>query len=379
MSQSSLRQLAEPPAQVAALHGVTVLDFSHVIAGPFATFYLAALGARVIKVENPHREDSLRAKPRTFASFNHGKEIVQLDLTTDAGRDQAWSLFDQADVFVDNMRPGVLDQWGFGVQALRAKKPHLIHCAISGYGRHSQWADRPSYDHVVQAASGMTLLAGGPGDDPIKVGFPVIDGISGILGALAILAAIRRRDLTGQGECIDVSMFGAAMQLMYPFAVEALATGQAPPRIGNVGYSGSPGAETFACSDGLLALGANTPQQMQAVAKILGIEAQVVPLLGGRTKGFLGQEAGQQLRELLTQAFSKESAEAMELSLNAAKVPAARVRDLAQAMDAAQAFGLLSPWTLGGDSPVRTPGLGFEAETLFAGRSYPYNKPDSEM
>ncbi len=373
MNPGEVRQHADPAAPMAALHGVTVLDFSHVIAGPFATFYLAALGARVIKVENPHREDSLRAKPRAFTSFNHGKEIVQIDLTTEAGRDQAWALFDQADVFVDNMRPGVLDQWGFGVQALRARKPALIHCAISGYGRNSQWADRPSYDHVVQAASGMTLLAGGPDDAPIKVGFPVVDGISGILSALAILAAIRRRDLTGQGERIDVSMFAAAMQIMYPFAVEALATGQAPPRIGNVGYSGSPGAETFACRDGLLALGANTPQQMQAVAKVLGIEAQVVPLLGGQTKGFLGPEAGQQLRQLLVQGFSQESAEAMETSLNAAKVPAARVRDLAQAMDTAKAMGLLHPWTLGGDSPVQTPGLGFDAETLFSGRSRPFD------
>lgn len=361
------------PPTTAALHGVTVLDFSHVIAGPFATFYLAALGARVIKVENPHREDSLRAKPRAFTSFNHGKEIVRIDLATDAGRAQAWALFEQADVFVDNMRPGVLDQWGLGADALRARKPALIHCAISGYGRHSQWADRPSYDHVVQAASGMTLLAGSAGDGPIKVGFPVIDGVSGLLASLAILAAIRRRDLTGQGESIDVSMFAAAMQVMYPFAVETLATGQAPPRVGNVGYSGSPGAETFTCKDGLLALGANTPQQMRAVAKILGIEAQVSPLLGEQTKGFVGSQAGQQLRQLLTEAFSQQSAVAMEHALNAARVPAAWVRDLGQAMQAAQTFGLIDPWTLDEASPVQTPGLGFAAATLFGGRPRPYD------
>ncbi len=366
------------PAGTAALHGVTVLDFSHVIAGPFATYYLAALGARVIKVENPHREDSMRAKPRAFTSFNHGKEIVRIDLATDAGRAQAWALFEQADVFVDNMRPGVLAQWGFGEEALRARKPALIHCAISGYGRNSQWADRSSYDHVIQAASGMAMLAGSADDGPIKVGFPVIDGISGVLAALAIVAAIRRRDLTGQGECIDVSMFAAAMQIMYPFAVETLATGKAPPRIGNVGYSGSPGAETFTCRDGLLALGANTPQQMQAVAQVLGIQDQVLPLLGGQTKGFLGPEAGQQLRQLLTAAFSQASAADLEASLNAARVPAARVRDLGEAMETARAFDLLPLWTLGDSPPVQTPGLGFHADTLFGGRSNPFGPPGRE-
>ncbi len=373
-----VRRTSPAPTPVAALQGVNGLDFSHVIAGPFATFYLAALGARVIKVENPHREDSMRAKPRAFTAFNHGKEVVQIDLTMEEGRAQAWALFEEADVFVDNMRPGVLAQWGFGEEALRAKKPALIHCAISGYGRSSQWAERSSYDHVIQAASGMTLLAGSDGDGPIKVGFPVIDGMSGVLAALAIVAAIRRRDLIGEGERIDVSMFAAAMQLMYPFAVETLATGKAPPRVGNVGYSGSPGAETFTCRDGLLALGANTPQQVQAVAQVLGIEAQVRPLVAGQTKGFLKPETGQQLRQLLIQAFSQQSAAEMETALSAAKVPAARVRDMAEAMETAKANGLIDRWALGSESPVQTPGLGFFADTLFAGRSHPYGSGADE-
>lgn len=372
------RQAPAAPTPVAALQGVTVLDFSHVIAGPFATFYLAALGARVIKVENPHREDSMRAKPRAFTAFNHGKEVVQIDLTTEDGRAQAWTLFEEADVFVDNMRPGVLAQWGFDAEALRAKKPALIHCAISGYGRASHWAERPSYDHVIQAASGMTLLAGSDGDGPIKVGFPVIDGMSGVLAAMAIMAAVRRRDLTGEGERIDVSMFAAAMQLMYPFVVETLATGKAPPRVANVGYSGSPGAETFTCCDGMLALGANTPQQMREVARVLGIEAQLLPLLAGQSKGFLKPEAGQQMRQLLTQAFSRQSAAAMETALSAAKVPAARVRDMGEAIEAAKTHGLIDRWALGSESPVQTPGLGFFADTLFAGRSHPYGSSAGE-
>lgn len=369
---SDLPQHRFLPPGTAALHGVVVLDFSHVIAGPFATFYLAALGARVIKVENPHREDSMRSKPRGFEAFNHGKEVVRLDLASEAGRAEAWALFDQADVVVDNMRPGVLDRFGFGEAALRARKPGLIHCSISGYGRHGEWAGRPTYDHVVQAASGMTLLAGRPEDGPIKVGFPAVDGISGILAALALIAAIRRRDLTGLGESIDVSMFAAAMQLMYPMAVEALATGEAPPRVGNVGYSGSPGAETFACRDGLLALGANTPQQMRALARVLDIEPAVSALLQGQVKGFVGAGQGAALRELIATALADRSAREMEQALSAVQVPAARVRDLGQAVQEGEALGLLKPWTLDGAPAVRVPGLGFQADTLFAGRSAPY-------
>jgi formyl-CoA transferase len=261
---------------------------------------------------------------------------------------------------------------GFDEATLRKKKPDLVFCAISGYGRRGQWASRPTYDHVIQAASGMSLLSGGEEDGPVKVGFPAVDTVTGMLAALATIAAIRRRDLTGKGESIDVSMMGAAMQLMYPMTVEAMATGQAPPRVGNVGYSGSPGAETFACRDGLLALGANTPQQMLALADVLGIRDQVEPLVNGQVKGFLSAHNRQPLRALIAQALLQASALEMEKALNAVNVPAAWVRDLGQSVQAAQDNHLIEPWTLTGEATVRVPGLGFHADTLFAGRSAPY-------
>ena len=360
------------PSSTAALHGIVVLDFSHVIAGPFATYYLAALGARVIKVENPHRGDSLRSKPQAFESVNHGKEIVQIDLSSSSGRDQAWALFAEADIFVDNMRPGVLERFGFGESVLRQKKPSLIHCSVSGYGRSGDWSSRPTFDHVVQAASGMTLLAGKADDGPIKVGFPVVDNASGMLAALGIIAAIRRRDLTGEGESIDVSMMGAAMQLMYSMTVDTMATGNPPLRVGNVGYSGSPGAETFQCRDGLLALGANTPQQMLALAEVLEISQPVRALLNGQSRGFVTPENGGKIRALLVHALAGQSALDMEQRLNAANVPAAWVRDLAQAVKDAEKHQLLKPWTLPGVASFKVPGLGFQAKTLFGGRSAPY-------
>ncbi len=359
------------PSNTAALHGVTVLDFSHVMAGPFATYYLAALGARVIKIENPARGDSLRGKPKSFQAFNHGKEVLAVDLSTEQGRAQAWDLFASSDVMVDNMRPGVMERFGFGQKQVRALKPSLIHCSISAYGHEGPWSQRPAYDHVVQAASGMAMMSGLPGDEPIKVGFPVIDCATGMLAALAIIAAIRRRDLTGEGESIDASMLGAAFQLMYPMTVMAMDSGEVPSRKGNVGFTGSPGALTLPCKDGWIALGANTPQQLAGLARVLNIESVVLPLLAGQDRGFVGGNHAAQLREVLATALREHDGLDLEQRLNAANVPAAKVRDLGQATQESLSNGSLEGWPVGGELPMQLPGLGFRAETLFGGHSQP--------
>jgi crotonobetainyl-CoA:carnitine CoA-transferase CaiB-like acyl-CoA transferase len=359
------------PPNTAALHGVTVLDFSHVMAGPFATYYLAALGARVIKIENPARGDSLRSKPKSFEAFNHGKELLAVDLSQQEGRQQVWDLFSQCDVMVDNMRPGVMEKFGLGQTQVRTLKPSLIHCSISAYGRQGPWSHRPAYDHVVQAASGMAMMSGLPGDEPIKVGFPVIDCATGMLAALAIIAAVRRRDLTGEGESIDASMLGAAFQLMYPMTVMAMDSAEAPPRQGNVGFTGSPGALTLPCKDGWIALGANTPQQLAGLARVLHIEDAVLPLLAGQSRGFVGGVASSELREILAAALLNCACQDLEHRLNAANVPAAQVRDLGQATQESMANGTLQAWSVDGDIPMQLPGLGFRAQTLFAGQSQP--------
>jgi len=359
------------PATTMPLEGIVVLDFSHVIAGPFATYHLAALGARVIKVENPDGGDVLRGKPRSFESFNHGKECITLDLRNSADAEKAQQIAATADVMVDNMRPGVLAKYGLGVEAMRAASPRLIHCSISGYGTVGDWAHRAAYDHVIQAASGMTLMSGQVEDSPIKVGFPVIDCATGMIAAFAILAAIRRRDLTGIGESIDVSMLGAAMQLMYPMAVETLATGVAPSRKGNVGYSGSPAAETLTCADGLLAIGANTPAQVMKMAKVLGIDERMGALLKGKTKGFVGGENAEEIRTLIASAVLSQKVADLEHHLNLAGVPSAQVRDLSQSLHDAVQSQALDPWVLQGEVPVTVPGLGFRTQGLYGGSPQP--------
>jgi crotonobetainyl-CoA:carnitine CoA-transferase CaiB-like acyl-CoA transferase len=359
------------PPSTQALEGVTVLDFSHVIAGPFATYHLAALGARVIKVENPDGGDAIRRSPRGFASFNHGKECLTLDLRKPEDVLKAQTLAATSDVMVDNMRPGVLARRGLGMEQMRALNPRLIHCSISGYGTAGDWASRGAYDHVIQAASGMALMSGQTEDGPIKVGFPVIDCATGILAAFAILAALRRRDLTGLGETIDVSMLGAAMQLMYPMVVDTLATGEPPSRKGNVGYSGSPAADTLTCVDGLLAIGANTPAQLGKLGDALGIGERMRELLDGQSTGFVTAARGAEIRQLLVDAVRDQKVAELETRLNEAGVAASQVRDLAQSLRDATCSGALSPWMLPGDVPVAVPGLGFRAQGLFGGASAP--------
>ena len=191
----------QPPPQ--ALRGVRVLDFSHVIAGPFATFHLAQLGAEVTKVEKPGGGDVMRrtaAGARAFTALNAGKRMRAIDIASAAGRAEVLALAREADVIVDNYRPGVLRRHGLGYDDIHAVNPRIIYCAISGYG-YSDPArtSHGAYDHVIQALTGMTMLAGTEGDPPVKTGFPVVDAATGIIGALAIVVALRERDRTGEG------------------------------------------------------------------------------------------------------------------------------------------------------------------------------------
>ena len=357
-----------PPSPPPALRGITVLDFSHVIAGPFATFHLARLGADVIKVERPGGSDAMRhtaSGQRGYTVLNAGKQERAIDLTTSAGRAEALQLARQADVIVDNYRPGALARHGLGYDAVRAINPRVIYCSISGYGlSQPALSTRGAYDHVIQALTGMTMLAGLDGDPPIKTGFPVIDAATGLLGALAVVTAVLERERTGAGCHLDVSMWSSALQLMYTFACDAMSTQQEIPRVGNRGYSGSPASEIFTCRDGWLAVGANTTRQVQRLMQVLAIEPSTYePLLEPNTAGedsFAKARDREGFHALLAARLADRSAFDLELRLNDVGVPAARVRSLREFTGEALASGLLQPLQLpGSDGPALSPGLGW--------------------
>ena len=355
-----------------ALRGVRVLDFSHVIAGPFATLHLAQLGADVMKVEKPGGGDVMRhstSGARAFTALNAGKRILEIDITTPAGRVEVLELARNADVIVDNYRPGALLRNGLGYEAIKAVNPRIVYCAISGYG-YSDPAKTPrgAYDHVIQALTGMTMLAGSEGGPPVKTGFPVIDAATGIIGTLAIMTALRERELSGAGSFLDVSMWSCALQLMYPFVCDTLGSGQEIRRVGNKGFSGSPAADTFACQDGWLAIGANTPAQIGRLMNVLDIPAEdFTPLLAppsGAGPAFAIARDPEAFRALLASRLATRSAAELETSLNAARVPSARVRTLREFAFEAVETGLLDTVAFGeGDTRATTPGLGWRVRS----------------
>lgn len=351
-----------------ALRGIRVLDFSHVIAGPFATFHLAQMGAEVTKVEKPGGGDVMRRSgqgERAFTAFNAGKTMRAIDIASPQGHAEVMAIARDSDVMVDNYRPGVLQRHGLGYEDIKAVNPRIVYCAISGYGYGDpERTPHGAYDHVIQALTGMTMLSGTEGDPPIKAGFPVIDAATGVIGALAIVTALRERDHSGKGCFLDVSMWASALQLMYPFACETMASGDDIVRVGNKGFSGSPAADTFACVDGWLAIGANTPAHIAQLIAVLGIAPdEVAPMLepvGQDGPSFARARDPQSFRALLAARFVTASAIALERSLNDAGVPAARVRTLREFTQEAVASGLLQPVILGeGQARATTPGLGW--------------------
>ncbi len=340
-----------------SLEGIRVIDLSHVIAGPTASHYLALEGAEVIKVEHPAKGDVLRANPREqlddgisigFAAINGGKQSLAIDLKHARCRDLLLDLIRSADVFIENFRPGATARLGFDYAAVKAAKPDIIYASISGFGQEGAWGPRAAYDHVVQAAVGMTMMQGVEGEDPLKVGFPVIDSATGMVAAQALLAAIIRTLRTGAGAYLDISMAQAALQLMWPEASRAGVTGHDSPRIGNRGFSGSPGGSTFRCADGWVSTAANTAKQFRIFCEVIGVphvldDATLLDMAalhaGG---GFVVAVDRPRLEAILNEAMARLSAADVEARLAARDVPCAQLVTLAGFIRRAAAGGMLT-------------------------------------
>ncbi|OJY35951.1 MAG: hypothetical protein BGP06_19115 [Rhizobiales bacterium 65-9] len=360
------------------LEGFRVLDLTHVLAGPCATHHLRCLGAEVIKIERPDTGDPMRdlatrpalnGVPPGFRALNVGKRSVVLDLSTETGRTALLELVKGADILVENFRPGVMRRLGLGPDALHAIQPRLIYCSISGWGQSGARSQQGAYDHVVQAASGMMMLQSGA-RDPVKVGYPVIDIATGMSAAEAILAATVRR-LRGDASpiTIDVAMIDSALALMSGHAAATVATGEAPKRVGNRGFVGSPGADTFSTSDGYISVAANTMKQFARLCEVIGRPDLAAPPYipaGLAPDAFLSDLATDVLQRELAAAFGRRRADDLEARLGEAGIPAARVRDLKEflselyrqtpGIDIAGEAGVFGPaFRFDGDRPLELP------------------------
>jgi len=258
------------------LSGVTVLDLTRVLAGPYCTMVLADLGARVIKVERPGDGDDarsigpfVRAKSAYFMSLNRGKESISLDLRDPADREVFEKLLPRADVLVENYRAGVMEKMGYGWETLHARHPRLIYAAASGFGHTGPYAERPAYDLVVQGMGGLMSLTGQPGSGPTRVGTSIGDIAAGLFTAIGVNAALYHRELTGEGTKIDVAMLDCQVALLENAIARYVATGQVPGPLGSRHPSITP-FEAFASADGHLIIAAGNDGLFRKLCDVLG-------------------------------------------------------------------------------------------------------------
>ena len=322
------------------LEGIRVADFSHVMAGPFASHLLRLLGAEVIKIESPDRGDAMRnygsdrrydGMAPAFIGVNAGKKSIALDLKKPLAREAARRLIAKSDVVLENFRPGVMGRFGLDYASVRELQPRIVYCSISGYGQSGPRRDWPAIDNIVQATTGMMTLGGVAGDAPMRVGFPVVDTLTGQTAAFAILAALYKRDRQNVGEYIDVAMFDASLAFMTSAVVPYLVTGKPPERTGNTGYSGQPTSAVFTAKDGRrISLGVVQQSQFESLARSLGREQW---LSDARfLTPDLRRKHSQAMQDELQSALGHSNAEDLETRLSAAGVPCGVVRDVAEAI-----------------------------------------------
>jgi crotonobetainyl-CoA:carnitine CoA-transferase CaiB-like acyl-CoA transferase len=324
----------------AALHGIRVVDFSHVMAGPYASHLLRLLGAEVIKIEAPGSGDAMRnygpdrrydGMAPAFIAVNAGKKSLVLNLKHPPALEAVRRLISQADVVLENFRPGVMARLGLDYDSVRALQPRMIYCSVSGYGQHSPRRDWPAIDNIVQATSGMMSLSGEQGDDPMRVGFPVVDTLTGQTAAFAILAALLRRERAGVGELIDVAMFDAAIAFMTSAVVPYLVTGRGLARTGNVGYSGQPTSGVFVGSDGRqVSLGVVQQPQFETLARLMGRPDWLSDPRFANAD--LRRHHSAEMHAELATLFSTQPAASWEQQLSEAGLPCGMVREVSEAI-----------------------------------------------
>ncbi|WP_329310242.1 CaiB/BaiF CoA transferase family protein [Streptomyces sp. NBC_01262] len=328
-----------------ALDGLRIADFSRVLAGPYATMLLGDLGADVVKVERPGIGDDTRAwhppadhdgTSTYFLSVNRNKRSVVLDLTTEAGLEQARALVAESDVLVENFRPGTMERLGLGHRELRARHPGLIYCSISGFGG-GAGAAIPGYDLLVQAVGGLMSVTGDAAGEPVKAGVALVDVITGLHASLGILAALRHRDATGEGQRVEVNLLGSLLSAMVNQASAFAVAGVVPGRMGNAHPSIAP-YETFPAADRPIAIAVGNDRQFAALAEAVGDPALAADDRFRTNADRVAHRTA--FRDILTERLGTAGADHWSAVLLAAGVPAGPVNTLDEAFAFARELGL---------------------------------------
>jgi len=324
-----------------ALDGITVLDLSRVLAGPYCTMLLGDLGADVIKVERPGVGDDTRRWGPPFAgedaayfhSVNRNKRSIAIDLTTAAGKSVILKLAREVDVVVHNFQPVVASRLGVDHATLSAEHPRLVHCAISSFGAGGPDADRPGYDVLVQAMGGLMSITGEPEGPPTKVGVAIVDVVTGLFAMGGILAALRARDTTGEGQRLEVALQDCLASALVNQAQNYLVSGHAPQRMGNAHPNLVP-YQPFAAADGWLVVAGGNDAMFRRLAEVLG-RAEWAD-----DPRFTDNAARVAHRDVLVEAIGRciagETVDVWLERLSAAGVPAGPIRDVGAMLDSPQ-------------------------------------------
>ena len=318
-----------------ALDGITVLDLTRVLSGPYCTMMLGDMGARVIKVEQPGRGDDTRGwgppflegESAYFMSINRNKESVTINLKHPEGRRVLDTLIERADVLVENFRPGTLDRLGLGYRDLAERRPDLVYCSISGFGQTGPRRREPGYDAVLQGEGGLMSITGDEDTPAYRLGVAIADIISGMFSAWGVAVALLARHRTGRGQLVDVGMLDSVAAVLTYQAGIYFATGQAPVRLGNRHPTITP-YETLEAADGDLVVACGNDQLWMSFCRVLGLDGVADDDRFRTNKDRVAHR--EELRPLLVERLRTRNAAEWLADLKAAGIPCGGVRDLHQ-------------------------------------------------
>lgn len=320
-----------------ALAGVRVIDLSRVLGGPYCGQILADHGADVLKIEPPQGDETRTWGPpfengvaSYYMGLNRNKRGMRLDLTEPAGRDTLLALLEGADVLLENFKTGTLEKWGLGYEALRERFPALVHCRVSGYGADGPLGGLPGYDAAIQAMSGLMSVNGETGSEPLRVGLPVVDMVTGLNAVIGILLALQERQRSGQGQFVEAALYDCGLSLLHPHAANWFGDGRIPTRTGNAHPNIYP-YDAFPTGTVPLFLAVGNDRQFQQLCAALG-----APELGSDPRfasagGRSVERAA--LREALVNRMASHDGEALMAELNRRGVPCGPILDVPQALN----------------------------------------------
>lgn len=330
---------ARAAARPAALAGIRILDLTQVMSGPFCTMMLADLGADVVKIENPDAGDQTRKDwgyaikgddSRAFLALNRNKRSVCINLKDPNGLQDFYALVREADVVVENFRPGVAKRLGVDYEALKELTPDLIYASISGFGQTGPYANYPGYDLIAQGMTGVMSITGEPGGNPIKCGLPIADLGAGMFCAIGILSAVVARNATGEGQYLETSLFESALAMSVWESTEYWATGEAPTRLGSANRMSAP-YQAIATKDGHVTIGANNQKLWRGMCRVIG----AIELLADER--FVDNDSRMANREelisILEPYFAKRTTDEWVQLFLADGLPAGAIRDYAYVLD----------------------------------------------